>query len=70
MPERNAWLLYLSGVAAECIADRVEGQRIARLRKVDPCAQCTRGFKSHALANGRCDPLWLQRVPDESTTDA
>jgi hypothetical protein len=57
---KPSWLLYLSGEAALCIADRNEGARIARSGRVDPCASCTAGFRAEAQARGVCRPQWFK----------
>jgi hypothetical protein len=60
MPNKRAWILYLSGVAAECLANRVEAQRLARCRSVNPCSECTVGFQADADARGACVPGWFK----------
>jgi hypothetical protein len=56
---QDQWVLYLSGVAALAIADRNEGARIARSGRVNPCAECTTGFRADAQAGGVCRPEWF-----------
>lgn len=60
MPDRQQWLLYLSGVAVVAMADRIEAQRITRTGRVSPCQECSRGFKAEAEARGVCRPEWFK----------
>jgi hypothetical protein len=57
---KTQWVLYLSGVAADCMSDRAEGQRLIRSERVDPCQQCTVGFQADADARGACVPAWFK----------
>jgi hypothetical protein len=57
---KTSWITYLSGVAAEAMANRVEAQRLARCRSVNPCSECTVGFQADADARGACVPGWFK----------
>ena len=51
--------LYLSGVAAVCLANKVEATRLSRSGRVNPCNCCTQGFKTEAGVN--CRPEWFEK---------
>lgn len=55
----DQWRLYLSGVAATCLADKTEATRLSRSGRVNPCECCTQGFK--AEAGDSCRPEWFEK---------
>ena len=60
---REQWLTYLSGVAADCVVDDSEAQRLSRQECVNPCADCAAGFRSAAEAKGACQPAQFIAKP-------
>ena len=57
--DADQWRLYLSGVAATCLADKTEATRLSRSGRVNPCGCCTQGFK--AEAGDSCRPEWFEK---------
>lgn len=53
---RAQWTLYLSGVAAECVADRHQARLLVRAGRVNPCAECALGFRMAAAERSVCHP--------------